>query len=193
MAEARELFRKGKENLKKNWLKAYQYFLEARDSDPSFMPVYSEIADLLYKKGFVKEALSFIEEGMRIKPDDQMLLFAMANLYLSTGKPGPALRYYRRLYERMDNPPPEIYFLMGLCHSLLGHYRKALALVKKAISLIPTSLRPMTFMEGSALKQADMMRLNQPTDISFSLTMKSLIFITSLVWFLRGSIDGRRP
>lgn len=137
MTEARELFRKGKENLKKNWLKAYQYFLKAKDSAPSFMPVYSEIADLLYKKGFIKEAFSFIEEGMKIKPDDQMLLFAMANLYLSTGKPGPALRYYRRLYERMDNPPPDIYFLMGLCHSLLGHYRKALTLVKKAISLDP--------------------------------------------------------
>lgn len=135
MKETRELFRKGKESLKKNWLKAYQYFLEAKNNDPTFIPVYLEIADLLYKRGFIKEAFSFIEEGMNIKPDDQMLHFAKANLYLSSGNPGSALRYYRRLYEKMDNPPPDIYFLMGLCHSLLGHYRKALALVKKAISL----------------------------------------------------------
>ncbi|MCX7793051.1 MAG: tetratricopeptide repeat protein, partial [Thermodesulfovibrionales bacterium] len=135
MSEARELFRKGKESIKKNWIRAYQYFLEAKNSDPSFIPVYSEIADLLYKRGFVKEAFSVIEEGMKVKPDDQMLLFAMANLYLSTGKPGPALRYYHRLYKELDNPPADIYFLMGLCHSLLGHYRKALALVKRAITM----------------------------------------------------------
>lgn len=137
MNAARELFRKGKECLNKNWLRAYQFFLAAREADPAFVPVYYEMAELLHKRGFTKEAFSFLEDALSLKPDDHLGLFAMANLNLSTGKPGPALKYYRRLYELMDNPPSDIFFLMGLCHSLLGHYRKALALVKKAINLDP--------------------------------------------------------
>ncbi len=136
-SETKELFRKGKEALKKNWLKAYQYFLQVKEKDPSFMPAYYEMAELLFKRGFTGEALRLLEEALTVKPDDEMALFAMANILLSSSRPGPALRYYRRVYELMENPPSDIFFLMGLCHSLLGHHRKALTLVKKAINRDP--------------------------------------------------------
>ncbi len=137
MSRARALFIKGKESLKRNWLKAYQYFLQAKALDPEFMPAYYEIADILHKKGFTERAISVLEEALVIKPDDQINFFVMANLYLSSGRPAPALKYYRKIYEKLENPPSDLYFMMGLCHSLLGHYRKALGLVKKAINLDP--------------------------------------------------------
>jgi len=137
MTRAKALFIKGKESLKKNWLKAYQYFLQAKALDPEFMPAYYEIADLLHKRGFTEKAISILEEALVVRPDDQINLFAMANLYFSSGRPASALKYYRSIYTKIKNPPSDLYFLMGLCHSLLGHYRKALGLVKKAISLDP--------------------------------------------------------
>jgi len=137
MTRAKALFIKGKESLKKNWLKAYQYFLQSKALDPEFMPAYYEIADILHKRGFTEKAISILEEALVIKPDDHINFFVMANLYLSSGRPVPALKYYRKIYEKLENPPSDLYFLMGLCHSLLGHYRKALGLVKKAISLDP--------------------------------------------------------
>jgi tetratricopeptide (TPR) repeat protein len=137
MTRARALFIKGKESLKRNWLKAYQYFLQAKALEPEFMPAYYEIADILHKKGFTERAISVLEEALVIKPDDQMALAGLANLYLACGRPVPALKYYRKIYEKLDTPPSDLYFLMGLCHSFLGHYRKALGLVKKAINLDP--------------------------------------------------------
>ncbi len=137
MSKARALFIKGKESLKRNWLKAYQYFLQAKALDPEFMPPYYEIADILHKRGFTERAISILEEALVIRPDDEINLFAMANLYFSSGRPASALKYYKSIYTKIKNPPSDLYFLMGLCHSLLGHYRKALGLVKKAISLDP--------------------------------------------------------
>lgn len=135
MAKAIELFRKGKEIQRKNWLMAYQYFSEITKIEPDFMPAYHELADMLHKRGFIKEAFGVLNVALRIKPEDPLSLFAMANLCLATGKPGPALRYYRKTYEKMEDPPADIHFLMALCHGLLGHYKKALVLAKRAISL----------------------------------------------------------
>ncbi len=131
------LYRRGRENLKKNWLKALHYFLKTKDIAPEFLPSYYEIAEIYYRRGFIDDAIKIVNEALEINPNDLQGNFALANLLFAKNQPKEALKVYLKINEELRDTSAELCFNMAMAYHAIGNSKKAIDSLEKAIELDP--------------------------------------------------------
>jgi len=119
---AHDIYLKGKAHLRRwtpdDLVKAINYFKQASEVDPSYSQAYVGLAQA-YKKN-IQGGKSFIEK---------------------TGQDFPGSRYLMRHYleSAMKNPIPDAYSILASLELARRHYREALKLAEKAVTLSPNS------------------------------------------------------
>ena len=80
-------------SFKKDWEKVLNYYRQALEFNPRYLPLYKEIADVYYREGDLDSAISYNKRGYRLNPEDSAWPLAIALLYKEKGDKIEALKY----------------------------------------------------------------------------------------------------
>lgn len=112
-------------------LRLYQQIL---DSDYGNPQVFNSMSEIYKAKEDTAGALSIIQEGRTLYPDNFDLLIAETNIYLAAGDVENALTNLEKALEK-DTTNPIIYFALGTNYDQMGKLAEAEAAYKSAIEL----------------------------------------------------------
>lgn len=112
-------------------LRLYQQILESDYGNPQ---VFNSMSEIYKAKEDTAGALSIIQEGRTLYPDNFDLLIAETNIYLAAGDVENALTNLEKALEK-DTTNPIIYFALGTNYDQMGKLAEAEAAYKSAIEL----------------------------------------------------------
>ncbi len=98
--------------------------------------IYNSLSEIYKKEGDTTKALTTIEKGRQLFPDDFNLLISETNIYLSTNEKEKAMKNLEQASEQ-DKTNPTIFFAVGTIYDQMGDTIKAINAYKKAIDLKP--------------------------------------------------------
>jgi len=78
---------------KEDWNKALDYYQQALEFNPHYLPLYKEIADVYYKEGDLDSAIFYNERGYRLNPKDYAWPLSLSLLYKERGDAAKAAQY----------------------------------------------------------------------------------------------------
>lgn len=112
---------------------AFNSFITTIEENYSFT---TELADLHFKKEQYKEAITAIEEGMRLYPDDVGLFLKRGGVYEQMEKPRLAEADYKHALQ-LDPDHFQCYFKLGDLYRKLGEEEKNIQLFLQLVQLHP--------------------------------------------------------
>lgn len=117
--------------------KAEKAFRTLLKMDPSFLPAYLGLAEVMVTKGEIEEAINFLEKSYETLRS-AIILARIEDLLISVGEPGRLLRFYRNAMSRLprDNG---LKFMMGKLYSRLEMVDDALETLESIDSNVYTN------------------------------------------------------
>lgn len=103
-------------------------FEAALEIDPNYVPALYWGSIHLVSCGRFEDALEFVNRARRLDPLSVIVEIVHGNIYFFWGRPGEALRHYRRAQE-LEPRLPWIYMRLALCLAADGQLEEALRLV----------------------------------------------------------------
>lgn len=119
-----------------NFNEAKKYFedlIVMQYKDPG---IYRMLADIQRRDGDTTLAITTINEGRKIYPDDYNLIVDAANVYLSTGQNKEALDVLTLAMEK-DKTNATLYFAAGTIYDKMGNFDDAANMYLKSIEVDP--------------------------------------------------------
>ncbi|MFH0729728.1 MAG: tetratricopeptide repeat protein [Pseudomonadota bacterium] len=135
---AQEYFEKGKELSQKGLLgEAQKNFDEAVKLNPSLLPmVHYDIALANCKKSNWAEAIREFEAALKLKPNDMMFLFNLANAYQANRQLDKSIQVYEKLIDS-NKGLYWAHFNLGTLYEQTGNIDRAIEQHEKASELNP--------------------------------------------------------
>ncbi|MDA8124819.1 MAG: tetratricopeptide repeat protein [Deltaproteobacteria bacterium] len=115
---------------------AEKYYREAIRIRPSFKAPYTGLGHLLFTQGRKEEAGSLLEKALRIDTAYVPALKNLADVKMSQGQIGEALRLYRKAFEEVQDNP-ELLNNFGIALFLTEHWEEAVSRFQEAVRLQP--------------------------------------------------------
>jgi predicted Zn-dependent protease len=119
---------------KAEYAKALEYLQKASKRDPTFLPILRNLGEVYHLMGQDRQAISVLEEALKIDDQDKATLFLLAGSYESLEEYGKATVFYERLAS-MKPVKDEVYQNLGICYGREGklaqaHYHFAIYFLK---------------------------------------------------------------
>jgi len=115
---------------------AKQYYQQVIQLGYERPDVYSSLADIYKADGDTAMAITVVEKGRELYPNDFNLLVSEINIFLATNEKEKAKQDLEIALE-MDKSNPSIFFAVGTIYDQLGEIDKAVNAYKTAIELNP--------------------------------------------------------
>lgn len=118
--------------------KAEEYYIKALSIDGKIVQTYINLADTYYLNKKIAQAITLLENGVTLMPDNIALLHYLARVYIED------LRYdlaIEQLSEIIDLSPKnyDAYWDLGNIHFELGDYNSAVSCYEKVIEQVDTN------------------------------------------------------
>jgi tetratricopeptide (TPR) repeat protein len=98
--------------------------------------VYASLSEIYKAEGDTTMALSVVQKGRELFPDDFNLLIAETNIYLATDEKAKAMVNLETAL-KMDSTNPSIFFAVGTIYDQMGDIEKATAAYENAMKIKP--------------------------------------------------------
>ncbi|RKQ37654.1 tetratricopeptide repeat protein [Oceanobacillus halophilus] len=131
---------------------AIELLLQIEEGDPSYLQALIQLADLYQAQGLFEVAEQKLLKAKKLEPNEEIIDFALGELYFSIGEYQKAILYYEKVISEKDQVANiSIHERLGEAYAASGEYEKALSHYKDADSTDPESL----FRYGITAFQAD--------------------------------------
>ncbi|MFH0951472.1 MAG: O-antigen ligase family protein [bacterium] len=87
----------------KNWVMAQRYYEQIFQQLPTYVPIYSKLAEATYNQGKKTEALDYLLRGYRLEPDNLEWGYKLALLYQEVGNMKQAKIYAEQVRQRQPD------------------------------------------------------------------------------------------
>jgi tetratricopeptide (TPR) repeat protein len=137
VAAARELSRQGVAALESGQSQQAEELLKkSLAASPDDASAQRYMAEALWQRGSRAEAVTHIEEAIRLEPNNAVLAVRAGEMSLASGRTDAAIDYAEKAL-RMDPKSGSAWALRGRCFSRLNQPDRALADLQRAVELSP--------------------------------------------------------
>jgi tetratricopeptide (TPR) repeat protein len=126
---------------KSNWLEAKKLLSDGIEQFPTDKRLYFELSELYFSKKIFKKAIETYQKFLAFHPDDEGVLFRIANCFLSLNEFHLALSYFNKIQGRF----PELLYNMAYAYSKTGKHAKAIEVLKELFKFKVRSEIPYIF------------------------------------------------
>ncbi|MEG1573868.1 MAG: hypothetical protein RRY55_00260 [Bacteroidales bacterium] len=123
--------------MQKDYKSAIEEYLKAESISPDFWTLH-HIATCYRADGYIKEALKYYGEALRLKPDNLVLELQCGHCYLTLGDCENALKHYFKV-EYLANNSMKAWRAIAWCSFIIGKTAQAESYYEKILSASPTA------------------------------------------------------
>jgi Flp pilus assembly protein TadD len=125
---------------------AEQAYADTLERDPAYPEPRINLAILLTRQGRFDEAMNHLRIAQRYAPDHPVLLYALGDLNMRTGRYGDALTIFKQADARGLHQNL-VHTSLGLCYEGLGRKDEAKVEFQKAVEIAPKDAYTVTARE----------------------------------------------
>ena len=111
---------------------AINILMEINEEDPYYIEALIQLADLYQAQGLFEVAEQKLKEAKNREPNEEIIDFALGELYFSIGEYKHAIMYYENIFPKTEKiANVSLYDRLGEAYSATGEYEKALHFYKE--------------------------------------------------------------